>query len=130
MVNDYSAELIDLRAVAARNFLNYNTTHSLDLQKRQHDIISLKGDGIKMPKGDKYIDLTNYLKNSNDNNLKIAFREIETILGFKFPTSARSHKEWWGNDHTHSQATAWENAGYKTQDVSILNEEVSFVKIS
>ncbi|KJR45057.1 hypothetical protein UF75_4551 [Desulfosporosinus sp. I2] len=84
-----------------------------------------------MPKGDKYIDLTNYLKNKKGNSAKLAFQEIETILGFKLPSTARSHREWWANDHTHSQAVAWQNAGYKTQDVSMLNEEVSFVvKIS
>lgn len=44
---------------------------------------------FRMPKGDKYINLTNYLKNNKDNNLELAFREIETILGFKLPTSAR-----------------------------------------
>jgi len=111
------------------NFLNHNTTYSLDLQKGQHDIISLKGDGIIMPKGDKYIDLTNYLKNNKGNNAKLAFQEIETIIGFKLPVTARSHREWWGNDHTHSQAVAWQNAGYKKQDVSILKEEVSFIQI-
>ena len=82
-----------------------------------------------MPKGHKYIDLTNYLKNKKGNNAKLAFHEIETILCFKLPATTRSHREWWGNDHIHSQAVAWQNAGYKKQYVSILNEEVSFIQI-
>lgn len=72
---------------------------------------------FRMPKGDKYIDLTNYLKNNKDNNLELAFREIETILGFKLPTSARLRQEWWGNDHTHSQAVAWQNAATFIQEL-------------
>lgn len=60
----------------------------------------------------------------------VNFKEIETTLSFVLPASARSHQEWWGNDHTHSQAVAWQNAGYKTQDVSLLNEEVVLAKIS
>lgn len=56
--------------------------------------------------------------------------EIETILGFQLPDTARTLQQWWENDQTHSQAVAWQNAGYKTQDVNILSENVSFVKIN
>ena len=83
-----------------------------------------------MPKGDKYIELTNYLNNSKHKNQKLTFKGIETIIGFGLPASARSFQQWWENDHYHSQAVAWQNAGYNAQDVSILNEEVYFVKIN
>jgi hypothetical protein len=47
---------------------------------------------IKMPKGDMYIGLQNYLKDSGKVNLSLTFKEIESIVGFSLPASARKHK--------------------------------------
>lgn len=67
-----------------------------------------------MAKGDKYIDLKNYLKGLNKEKIELSFEEIEKIVSFKLPASAYNPTySWWGNDKEHSQAIAWMSAGYK-----------------
>ena len=44
-----------------------------------------------MPKGDKYIALTNYLRNTNREIIKLSFKEIEQIIGEKLSKSAYNY---------------------------------------
>ena len=37
-----------------------------------------------MPKGDKYIELNNWLNNKNENEYTIKFYDVKNILGFFF----------------------------------------------
>lgn len=86
-----------------------------------------------MPKGDAYIPLSKYLKESNGELIKLSFQEIETILQKKLPKSAYKHSQpWWSNDYSHSQAIAWLDAGYETNLVSdtISENYIVFVKKS
>lgn len=78
----------------------------------------------------KYEPLTTYLNLCKKTSIKLTYSEIEEILGFELPLSARKYKEWWGNGRSHpnSQSKAWEEAGYKTTDV-ILGESVVFEKV-
>ena len=82
-----------------------------------------------MPKGDKYIGLTHYLEKSNKNELTLSFKQIESITGFTLPQSAYVHREFWSNTTSHSIAFGWMNAGYKTTNVDINNEHVTFSTI-
>lgn len=76
----------------------------------------------------KYEPLTTYLNLHKKERIKLTYSEIEEILGFKLPVSARKDKRWWNNnDCSHSQSKSWGEAGYKTTDV-ILGESVVFVK--
>lgn len=83
-----------------------------------------------MAKGDKYIELTNYLKCKCDKEIELSFVEVENIVGFKLPPSARIHYEWWSNTESHSQAFGWLNAGYLTVDISetFKQERIRFLK--
>ena len=47
-----------------------------------------------MPKGDKYINLTNYLKNINEENVKMSFKDIENLLGEKLCDSAYKYSKF------------------------------------
>ena len=84
-----------------------------------------------MPKGDKYIDLSIYLQNSGSRKIKLTFTQIEKILGFSLPASARKHIQWWANTTSHSQAYSWLNMGYQTHQIiqTIPKEQVIFIKI-
>lgn len=84
-----------------------------------------------MPKGDKYLGLSNFLKNMKQERLELSFEEIENILKFNLPNSARQHQAWWDNSSSHSQAHAWINAGYNVESMKdvIKNEKVVFVRI-
>ena len=53
---------------------------------------------------------------------RTSFGEIESIIGFELPASARLHRPWWGNlssDNGHSQSLAWSVAGWETAEVDM-----------
>lgn len=75
----------------------------------------------------KYAPLSRVLAESGENSVPFSFAEIEAILGFALPVSARAHRPWWSNEpRTHSQARAWVMAGYRATEVSLEGEEVVF----
>ena len=58
-----------------------------------------------------------------------SFREVEAVLGFALPPSARLHRPWWANQGGrggHSQALAWAAAGWETAEVDIEAERLVF----
>jgi hypothetical protein len=60
----------------------------------------------------------------------VSFREIEAIIGFDLPRSARMYRPWWANssDGGHSQALAWVLAGWQTTQVDLEGEMVRFFR--
>lgn len=75
----------------------------------------------------KYDPLLKHLSRSQG-AIDLRFRDIEAILGFPLPGSARRHAAWWSNSGgTHVQSDAWQGAGYKTEDVDLERETVRFV---
>lgn len=81
-----------------------------------------------MPKGDKYIGLTNYLKGRKESNIIMSFSDIEAQVGAELPSSAYKYREFWSNSYSHSVAFGWLNAGYKTVSVDFKEEYVTFDK--
>lgn len=84
-----------------------------------------------MSKGDKYLGLKNYLKISGESKVILTFSQIETIINDVLPNSAYEYSSvWWSNDPNHSQAIAWLDAGYRTEQVSISSgsNQIIFVK--
>lgn len=76
----------------------------------------------ELVKRSKYGALHDYLRQIQSDVWETSFVEIETILGFGLPPSARLHWPWWGNQKTnngHSQALAWGTAGWDTSDVNM-----------
>lgn len=77
----------------------------------------------------KYSKLRNYLLNITENRIILTFAEIENILGSKPPDSARTYREWWGNDIHHKQAkNGWLAAGWELNSVDFEQEKVEFIK--
>ena len=58
------------------------------------------------------------------------FGEVERVLGFRLPDSARRYPAWWANSSGggHSQTLAWQAAGWRTRRVSIAAETLLFVR--
>jgi hypothetical protein len=56
------------------------------------------------------------------------FDDIEEILKFPLPPSARRHRGWWTNDPngTHVQARAWMGAGWRVWRADLSAENVEF----
>ena len=79
----------------------------------------------------KYKRLFMRLVNSNEDKLRMIFEDVEEILGFRLPTSARKHRAWWANERiggSHAHALAWTAAGWKTSDVDVDTETLVFVR--
>ena len=76
--------------------------------------------------GKKYRHLAELLENSGEKTISLTFSQIEKAIGFSLPESARQYREFWANTTTHSIALSWLGVGYKTVDVNLENETVSF----
>lgn len=76
----------------------------------------------------KYRGLAEYLLASNEAKVTLSYAQIEAILGFALPDTARNFKQsYWANTETHSYASSWLAVGYKTR-VDVKKDEVTFVK--
>ena len=77
----------------------------------------------------KYDPLYHHLANSSETVIALSFSEIERILGFALPASARRYQAWWANERegTHSHARSWLEASYGTQGVDLNAQTVRFV---
>jgi hypothetical protein len=77
----------------------------------------------------KYDPLSRWLTRRISKRVPATFTEIEEILGFPLPPAARKRRPWWANDRkNHVQAKAWLSAGFHTEDVSLPNETLVFVR--
>jgi hypothetical protein len=57
----------------------------------------------------------------------MSFSEIEEVLGFSLPLSARSYQAWWGNNLTYGRhSAAWLLAGWETEQLDLAGERVTF----
>jgi hypothetical protein len=75
----------------------------------------------------KYDALCHHL-NRLQGPVELSFKEVEEILQFPLPASARRYPAWWSNSGgTHVQAQAWMEAGYRTEDVDVALGKVRFV---
>ncbi len=79
----------------------------------------------------KYEPLTRHLASRREVRIPMRFDEIEKLLGFPLPRSARLYRPWWANSgHGHVQAKGWLDAGYESQDVDIDSERLEFVRLN
>ena len=78
--------------------------------------------------GKKYRKLSNYLLASNNQSIILKFNEIESIIGFKLPESAKKYRPFWANTTTHSIALSWLSVGYETVEVNMDLQLVVFEK--
>jgi hypothetical protein len=77
----------------------------------------------------KYDPLAGKLNREDSRLIPMSFDEIEGVLGFPLPNSARTYRPWWSNSMgSHVQAKAWLSAGYKVSEVNLEGETVVFRK--
>ena len=76
----------------------------------------------------KYRGLTEYLLQSNQTIVTLSYSQLEDILGFPLPETARKFKQsYWANTETHSYASSWLAVGYKTR-VNADSNSVTFIR--
>lgn len=78
----------------------------------------------------KYEKLAAYLSGLSVARWQADFAELEVILGFELPQSARKYNAWWANQSGvgHSQTAGWLAAGWKTAELDLVGERVWFIK--
>jgi hypothetical protein len=73
--------------------------------------------------------LHKYLRDRFANRLVLSFSEIEDILGFSLPESARQQQEWWATDESvargSAQSESWTLAS-RTATVNMAAQNVMF----
>ena len=80
----------------------------------------------------KYAPLYRHLSALAGTDWPASFAELESILGFKLPASARLYRPWWSNQKRsagHSHALAWYAAGWKTRAVDLEAETLVFERV-
>lgn len=78
----------------------------------------------------KYEPLRTHLLKIKSNEWRPTFSDIENILGFSLPKSARTYPAWWANDATQSRhSTIWVDAGWQTAELNLTAERVVFRRV-
>lgn len=78
----------------------------------------------------KYDPITRHLSAQQTPRLRLSFSDIERILGFKLPQSARKYPAWWANDATPGrQSASWPSASWMAEEVDIPGEKVGFRRL-
>lgn len=79
----------------------------------------------------KYDPLTHHLASRNQARIQMGFDELERLLGFGLPPSARKHRAWWSNNPSNSVMTkAWLAAGYQSEQVDLETEKLTFARLN
>ena len=74
----------------------------------------------------RYEPLYRYISGLRVREWRATFGEIEAVLGFALPPSARRYSAWLANDPYHVQALAWVVPGWKTAAVDLDAETLVF----
>lgn len=75
----------------------------------------------------KYIKLTLFLGEREADRWEASFEDVEDILGFALPQSARQYPAWWANQGR-AQSAAWQSVGWISAAVDVDRERVTFIR--
>lgn len=76
----------------------------------------------------KYEPLTAFLKSKHGREIRMSFAEVEKVIGEKLPAKSKANRAWWSNNPSNSVMTkAWLAAGYKSAQVDMGSEKLTFV---
>ncbi len=79
----------------------------------------------------KYAALTRHLSSRTEARVPMSFSDLESVLGFPLPASARAHRPWWANSgHGHVQAHGWLDAGFQSEQVDLEAEKLVFIRLN
>jgi hypothetical protein len=80
----------------------------------------------------KYEPLAQALRREQDDQWTASFEDVERVLGFSLPASARNYREWWANQRSggHSQTRGWQDAGWQVWKVDLAGEQVTFRRVA
>lgn len=77
----------------------------------------------------KYYSLSRWFDSLSSHETTLTFTEVETILGFPLPPTARERSQWWANEAgntRHVQCNSWTCAGFRVKNLDLTKESVVF----
>ena len=81
----------------------------------------------------KYAPLEHYLRNlpADQNEITLAFAEIERILNDTLPASAYGYEAWWANEKegNHVNGRSWSAAGWKIESLDLKEKWVKLIRV-
>lgn len=78
----------------------------------------------------KYAALTAYLENQKAERIALSFAQIERIVGFPLPASARKHGPWWTNSPSPGRHNeTWLKIGWQTADRNLKSQTIAFERM-
>jgi hypothetical protein len=78
----------------------------------------------------KYEPLSDFLRKQRTDQIALTFEEIERIVGFKLPRSAKEYRAWWSNNPSNSVMTkAWLDAGFESEAVDMESRKLVFRRV-
>lgn len=77
----------------------------------------------------KYSPISEFLTDQAADRIRLDFTAVERLLGLSLPRSAEEYQAWWANDASHSQARAWLDAGWQTENLDLSRRTVEFVRV-
>ncbi len=79
----------------------------------------------------KYCTLGEHLLQNEKDQLTMSFSDVEKVLGFPLPKSARKFRTWWANDSTHSHAVnGWLKYGWQVNEINLKEGYVLFRRVA
>jgi hypothetical protein len=81
----------------------------------------------------EYLSLYKYLANRYANTVVLTFAEIEDLLGFTLPDSARLHQWWWTNADSNTDRPSYSDSwmlASRTATPNLLAQTVMFERTS
>ena len=76
----------------------------------------------------KYDALGTYLRGQYGTEIPMTFAEIEAVLGFPLPPSARFRAWWSNNDFNNVMTKVWLTAGFRTARVDLEGKRLVFMR--
>ena len=79
----------------------------------------------------RYDPLYKWLSSTSGRKVSATFDQIEAVLGFTLPRTARARPQWWANEAgntRHVQCRAWLDAGFQTANLDLSRKTVEFVR--
>ena len=75
----------------------------------------------------RYAPLRQHLAGLKDDEWRVSFADLERVLGFSLPDSARHYTAWWANHNSGSRhSSAWLDQGWRTEELDLDGERLVF----
>ena len=90
------------------------------------EVYAMRPEMAESAEGGEYRALHEYLKDGREGGVwRASFAEIEGVLGFALPPSARTFLAWWANDGETEQSRAWIGAGWQVDEADVGSERAA-----